>query len=297
MAEPVDDFGIAPPAALPVAQLYRRADLSALAFETTADLPPINGLEGQARAHDALTFGTGIDVRGFNIFAIGAGAARLQQAMRPMLEAAARERPCPSDWVYVNNFATPHRPIAIRLPAARAPAFHDAMHHLIDDLKIAVPAVFEGEDYQTRRSAIEQAIRTKNEEAFTALGDRAGTRGLVIVRTPMGFAVAPAKDGQVIPPEEFNTWTEEKRREVQHAVQETENELEQTLRTIPRLEKERRDATRALNQETARVAIAPSIEETKAPFADMPKVLEYLETVRENLIDSVPLFIGGQSSG
>lgn len=295
MADAIEDAAV--PVPLPVAELYRRADLSALAFESTVELTPVNGLEGQARARDALAFGAEIAVRGFNIFAIGSSGARLQQAMRPMLEAAARERPCPSDWVYVNNFITPHRPIAIRLSAARAPAFHDAMHHLIDDLKIAVPTMFESEDYQTRRGAIEQAFRGKNEEAFSALGDRAGTRGLVIVRTPMGFAVAPAKDGQVVPPEEFNAWSEEKRREVQKLVQETEKELEQTLRTIPRLEKERRDATRTLNQETARVAIAPLIEETKAAFTDVPKVLAYLETVRENLVDSVPLFIGGPPAG
>ena len=209
MTDSTDEMPIEP---LPPARLYRAADLSALTFETTADLPPINGLEGQDRARDALAFGAEIAVRGFNIFAIGPSGARLQQAMRPMLEAAARERPCPSDWVYVNNFVTPHRPVAIRLPAARAPAFHDAMHHMIDDLKIAVPAVFEGEDYQTRRGAIEQAFRVKSEEAFSALGDRAGTRGLAIMRTPMGFAVAPATDGKVVPPEEFNAWTEERRK-------------------------------------------------------------------------------------
>ena len=297
VADSTEEMQIGPPAPLAAAALYRAADLSALAFDTTADLPPIGGLEGQDRAREALAFGAEIAVRGFNIFAIGASAARLQQAMRPMLEAAARVRPCPSDWAYVNNFNTPHRPTAIRLPAARAPAFHDAMHHLIDDLKIAVPTVFEGEDYQTRHGAIEQEFRTRNEEAFSALGDRAGGRGLAIMRTPMGFAVAPAVDGKVVPPEEFNAWTEEKRRAMQSAMRETEQELEQTLRAIPRLEKERRDATRTLNQETARVAIGPLIAETKATFTDVPKVLEYLEAVRENLVDSVPIFIGAPPAG
>ena len=57
-------------------------------------------------------------VRGFNIFAIGAIGAHIQGSVRALLEDAAAKRPKPSDWVYVNNFATPHRPVAIALPPA-----------------------------------------------------------------------------------------------------------------------------------------------------------------------------------
>ena len=55
----------------------------------------------------AIRLGTEMAVRGFNIFAIGANGAHIQGSVRALLEDAASRRPRPSDWVYVNNFATP----------------------------------------------------------------------------------------------------------------------------------------------------------------------------------------------
>jgi hypothetical protein len=79
------------------------------------------------------------------------------------------------------------------------------MRALVDDLKTALPAVFASEDYQTRRGAIDQAFQAKQSEIFTALRDKATAKDIVILRTPMGFALAPARGGQPVPPEEFAT--------------------------------------------------------------------------------------------
>jgi hypothetical protein len=102
---------------------------------------------------------------------IGPNGARMQAAVKALLVDEARTRPDPSDWVYVNNFTAPDRPIAIELPAGRARIFQGAMHKLIDDLKTALPAVFQSEDYQTRRGVV---------EAATAIAAAAGAELIVI---------------------------------------------------------------------------------------------------------------------
>ena len=51
------------------------------------------------------------------------------------------------------------------------------MRKLIEDLKIAAPAAFQSEDYQTRRSAIDEAFQKKQFEAFSALREKAGAKG------------------------------------------------------------------------------------------------------------------------
>jgi hypothetical protein len=193
------------PAALAPAELYRPADLSSVAFTTTAELDPIDGLVGQQRALKAIEFGTGIGQPGFNLFVIGPNGTGMQQAVRTLLLEIARKRPQPPDWVYVNNFENPHKPIAIQFPTGRAIEFRDEMHDLIEDLKVALPAVFESEDYQARRSAIDQSFQSKQAEAFSILRDKAAERDIVILRTPLGFALAPARDGKVIPPDEFSS--------------------------------------------------------------------------------------------
>jgi predicted ATP-dependent protease len=286
-----------PVSALPASRLYRAAELAGLGFATTADLAPLDGLVGQARASEALRFGTHIGAHGFNIFAIGTSGAGVQRSVKALLEKAATERPGAADWVYVNNFVDPRRPTAIVLPSRRAPAFQKVMRALIEDLKAAIPAVFESENYQTRHSAIEEAVRSKGETAFSALRDKALAKSISILRTPMGFAMAPTQNGEVVPPDQFNTWPEEKRHETEAAIRELEKELEQTLRGIPRLEKERRDAVRALDRETASFAISQSIEEAKGQMRDLPAVLAHLDTVRDDLVDNVYLFVSPQAAG
>ena len=77
-------------------QLYRASDLSNLAFSTTAELQPIDGLVGQARALEAVQFGTKVEKAGFNLFVVGPNGARMHDAVKAMLIDEARQKPVPS---------------------------------------------------------------------------------------------------------------------------------------------------------------------------------------------------------
>nr|WP_291842888.1 AAA family ATPase [Bradyrhizobium sp.] len=278
-------------------QLYRPTNLSGLPFLTTADLQPVDGLVGQTRAAEAIRFGTHVGKAGFNLFVIGPNGARMQDAVKSMLTAEAAGRPSPPDWVYVNNFADQEKPIAIELPASRAPEFHEAMHKLIDDLKSALPAVFQSEDYQTRQSAIDESFHKHQSEGFSALRDKAAEKNIAVLRTPLGFALAPTKDGQVVPPDEFNAWPEAKRREVQTVIEALEKDLEHIVHQIPRWEKQRRDEARQLGRDTAKYAVDQLIEDTKDTFKDIPRVVQHLETVRADLIENFDVFVARGSEG
>ena len=215
----------------------------------------------------------------------------MQQAVETVLQQAAQTKPRPADWVYVNNFSEPHRPIGISLPAGRAVQFRDAMHALIDDLKTALPAVFESEDYQTRRGAVDQAFQAKQGEAFSALRDKAAGKNIAILRTPMGFALVPMRNGQVVPPDEFNTWPETERQAVQDTIRALEPDLEHIVRQLPQWEKERRDEVRKLNRETAMFAVSQMIDEAKAKFTDIARIVAHLDAVRGDLVDNVAMFV------
>ena len=295
--ETPESNGQADAAPLASDKLYRIADLSTLSFATTADLEPVEGLVGQQRALDAITVSTGISRQGFNLFAIGHTGALTRKAVETVLKAAAEDRPAPSDWVYVNNFKEPHKPIAIDLPGGRAPQFRDAMHQLIDDLKTALPAVFQSEEYQTRRGAIDETFHKKQAEAFTALQEKAKARNIVVLRTPMGFALVPSRDGEAIPPAEFNALPEDQREAIQQTIAELEKDLEKIIHQIPGWEKERRDKIRRINAETAQIAVEPPIAEVRKQVEDLPRVLGHLDTVRADLVDNIGVFIGADGEG
>lgn len=278
-------------------QLYRPADLSGLPFSTTAELQPIDGLVGQAHAVEAIRFGTQVGKAGFNLFVIGPNGARMQDAVKAMLAAEAAGKPGPSDWAYVHNFANPDKPVAIELPAGRAHDFHNAMHKLIDDLKSALPAVFQSEDYQTRQAAIDESFQKRQGEAFSALRDKAAEKDIAVLRTPLGFALAPVKDGKVVPPDEFGTWPEARRREVQAVIEALEKDLEHIIRQVPRWETQRRDETRQLGRDTVKYAVDQLIEDAKAAFSDVPRVVQHIETVRADLVENVGMLVVKSEDG
>lgn len=279
------------PAALTSDELYRRADLSNLAFATTTDLPPAEGLTGQRRALEALRFGTRIQKPGFNLFVVGSSGSQMQQAVRSVLETTEWDRSASADWVYVNNFDEARKPTGIQLPPGCGGKLRDAMREVVDDLKTALPALFESEDFQTRRNAIDQTFQSKQGEAFSALGQKAASKNLALVRTPMGFVIAPVRDGKIVPPEDFNKWSEADRTAAQELIDQLQTELEHIVLHIPQWEKERRDQVRKLNRETAMLAVGQTVDEAKAKFADIPSVLKYLETVRADLIENIALFV------
>jgi hypothetical protein len=89
------------------------------------------------------------------------------------------------------------------------------------------------------------------------------------VRTPLGFALAPGRNGEVIPPEEFSKWSDEKQERVRAAIEVLEKDLEHIIHQIPKWEKQRRDKIRQLNRDTAKYAVDQLIEEAKAAFSDI----------------------------
>jgi predicted ATP-dependent protease len=228
---------------------------------------------------------------------MGDAAGRVRDSVRLMLDEAALNQPAPPDWVYVYNFADPRRPKALSLPAGRAPALQKAVHDLIEELKATLTAAFESEDYQKQRGAAEQAIQAKGQTAFASLNEKARVKNIAILRTPTGFSLAPMKDGKIVPPAEFNDWPREDQLTVQQAIESLEKDLEETLRGMPRLEKEQRDAVLALERETARFAMENPVAQVKGAFGDVPAVLAHIDELTKDLLENIHLFSTPREAG
>ena len=282
---------------LKVAALRTVCDPSSLGFKTTEELEVFDGLVGQDRALNAMHFGANIERKGFNLFALGPQGAGRHTAVRTMLEGKAKDEPPPDDWVYVNNFETPHKPRAVRLPAGVAAQLRDAMTALIDDLAVAIPSLFESEDYRNRRRAVDEEFESANEDAFEDLKGKAQAQSIAILRTPMGFALAPMKDGEVVKPEEFNTLSTDERAAIQAKIESLQKDLEKVLQQLPRHEKERRDKVRKLNAELAGITVGLSIQDVVRQFDTIEVLREYLGEVKQDLIDNAQIFLEAIAGG
>ncbi len=279
------------PAALEASDLRRTVDPGSLGFESTAEVTAASGLIGQDRALEALAFGTDMKSLDFNVFVLGPAAAGKSTAVKSFLKERAQKLPVPDDWIYVNNFETPNRPRGLRLPSGRARPFDKAMIAALDELSGTVPALFEGEDYQTRRRAIDEEFRAEAEEAFAALNRQAEEQNVAILKTPTGFVMAPMHDGEVVKPETFNTLPETYREDVARRIEGLQNDLQAIMKRAPRAEKERRQRIAELNEEVARVVVANALDDVREAVGDLPQVLAHLNVVEIDLVRSVGLFL------
>ncbi len=270
-------------------RLRRACDLARAA--PVAGAAPSGEAIGQARALEAASLAGDMRLPGYNLFVMGPSGSVAKRIVGALLRERAAAAPAPSDWVYVNNFDEPNRPRAIAFPPGRAVAFRDAMLDLIEDLRASLPAVFESDEYRSRREAVEEEVRADNEAAFEALASEARDKGAAIVRTPMGFAVAPLREGQVLGPEEFRALPDAERAATEKAVAEIQERLQALMRQMPAQEKARREAIRKLDRETAEMAVAHSIEEVEARFGDVAGVRAYLASARKTLVEHAQLFL------
>ncbi|HOL50017.1 MAG TPA: AAA family ATPase, partial [bacterium] len=79
-------------------------NLESLEFETTKDIPPIEGIIGQERAARALNFGLQMEQDGYNIYVSGIPGSGRTTSVESAVKEIAKTKPTPDDWCYVYNF-------------------------------------------------------------------------------------------------------------------------------------------------------------------------------------------------
>jgi lon-related putative ATP-dependent protease len=285
------DAGFAMGQPLPPALLYRRCDPADLPFAVCSELAEAPGLIGQERAVDALNFALRIRAKGYNVYALGSGGTGRHIMVEELLRERAAKEPAPPDWCYVNNFADPQQPHRLELPAGKGTVLAAAMKRLVEELRAALPAAFERDEYRARREAIEQEFKQKSEGVFSALQRRAEARNVALMRTPMGLALAPTRDGKVLTPDLFNQLPAEERAHIQHETEEIQQDLEATMRDVPLWERAHRDAVQTLNRDTTGFAIAHFIDELRQGYRDLAEVARYLDAVERDIKENVDDFL------
>ena len=272
-------------------QLRPTNDPQQIGAASSRDLEPVNELVGQDRALEAMKFGATIRHDGYNLYVLVPEASTRHKAIIELIEAQKRSTPSPDDWVYVHNFQTDWKPQAIRLPAGTAKDLSAALIEMVDDLRSGIPALFESEEYKERRRKIDESSSDVQEQSFEQLRQKAQAQNIGILRTPMGFALAPLRDGKVVKPDEFNALPETEREEIQKQIQVLQDELAEILSHLPDIEKQRRDQIRALNAELAATLVDRAVSAVAAKFKHVPQIIDRLDAISRDMVDNTELFL------
>jgi lon-related putative ATP-dependent protease len=269
-------------------QVYKACDPDSLGFETTEELGALDGSIGQERAMAAIDLGIGIKTAGYNVFAAGPTGTGRHSAVLLRAKEAARKQPAPDDWCYVYNFQDPRHPIALRLPAGRGPKLSRDIEELIIAARQEIPRAFESEQYEQRREEAVGDVQSQRNQLLRQLDEEARQQGLMIQATPMGIVTMPMKDGRPMSREEFEQLPEEERERIDERMQRLRDRIGETLAQARQLDKEARRRLEALDREVALFAIGHRLEEVKAAYEGLPKVVEHLQAVADDLIEHLP---------
>lgn len=276
-------------------RLIRRCDPVTIATAGPDEVPGAvsePGMIGQDRAVEAVGFGVAIRRPGFNLYAMGPeGIGKITLVRQVLVQRAATE-PVPDDWCYVHNFADRGRPAALRLPAGQGRRFRDRVAQLDRELRAAIPAAFESEEYRNRREAIETALKERREAALVDFERRAAVRGIALLRTPVGVGLAPLKNGKVLEHAEMEQLSEAEKQALIAASEDLEAELAQLVqRTFPGWERQARAAIRETGEEVTRRAAGHLVDELRHEHAAHPAVLAHLDALEADVVANAEEFL------
>ncbi len=275
---------------LPPEALCRRCDPAQFSFTSTQELEDIPGVFAQERATESIRFGIGMAREGYNLFVMGPEGIGRHTIVRLYLEEQAKKRPVPSDWCYLFNFKLPHKPRALRLPAGTARPFRDNMARLVEDLRAAIPAAFESDEYRAHRQEIDTEFSERQEEAIGKVGRHAESQNIALLRTPSGFGFAPTVDGTVMPPADFAKLPPEEQKRLEAVIGVLQEELAAAIRDFPKWRNEAQRKLRDLNRLVTNAAVTSLIDELKVKHAAITEIPTYLDEVRNDVLDHAEVF-------
>ena len=279
-----------PTTPLPPEQLRRRCDPAQFDFATTAELAGETEVLGQTRASEAIRFGVGMRRPGYNLFVAGPSGVGRRTLIEHLLREAPPVEGALRDWCYVNNFADTQRPTAIGLPAGRGTQLRDDMSQWVRELRDAIPAAFDTDEYRDRLGKIDAGFNERQQHGFESIGERASADGIALLRTPSGFSFAPLSGREIMSPEEFGKLAPEKQRELTEKMRRYETELEAMVRQLMQWRRERAEAIRALNEEVVEFAVGRITSDLRQRYQDLPEVVAFLDAARADVIAHVDEF-------
>ncbi|NQW22455.1 MAG: AAA family ATPase [SAR202 cluster bacterium] len=277
-------------------KLRRTFDLSAMEFDTTEQIEPIEGIVGQERALRALQTGLGIRNSGFNIYVSGPPGTGKMTTVTTFLKELASGQKTPQDWVYLNNFDDVSKPTACGLPAGQGRELKHDMKDLMDRISGAISRAFESDEFGKKRDEIVREVHRKKDEALEALNRHAAAAGFTLHQMPFGFLIVPEREGQPIGDLELVALPAQEQEELQRRRQGLQDELRTVQNQLREPERAANEKLRELDRQVVNLILDQYMAEVRAKYGEFGKVVIYLDAVGKDIVDDIDTFKSGRTN-
>ncbi|WP_338071954.1 ATP-binding protein [Billgrantia bachuensis] len=276
---------------LTATQVYLACPEDAFDFEVTSELETLDMLTSHERARDALDFGTAMRSEGFNLYVLGHPGHGKHQMVERFLTKRSRDEPSPPDIAYRYNFDDPSRPRHLLLPSGMGRVLRADIEQLVEELRTAIPALFEGDEYQNRLHELKQAMGERQRDAIEAVRREAREHDILLISTPNGFTFAPAKGDAMMSPDEYEKLPRDERERIERTVEVLQKKLSLAIRQMPRLAKQLREQIKALNEDVLQSVIDAPLSELEERYDDHSGVLDHLASIRQAILQHADSFL------
>ncbi|AWL11458.1 Putative Lon protease like protein [Saliniradius amylolyticus] len=242
---------------------------------------------GQHRAREALSFGLGINARGYNLYIMGEPATGRFTLVKEYIARHVKTDQAPDDWCYINNFDDEREPFALRLPAGAGKVLQDDLRGLVDELLDTFPAAFDNPSYQRKKASIKQQFDKRYDQAIKVVEEYAQKHNVALYEDSGTISFAPIVDGKPVNDEEFASASDEQRQQFFNRIAELEEYLNEQLLELPKWKRQMSEALRKLCRDTAEQGIKPLLKELEHKYANELGLVKFLRQLRPNLVDTV----------
>ncbi|MEZ0328266.1 MAG: ATP-binding protein [Dissulfuribacterales bacterium] len=281
------------PRVLAPEELRLKIEPSTLGFETLQewsrkDRPVLP----QKRAARALQFGLGVNHSDFNIYIAGPKeTGLLDMAIKYVENVAKGDGQKQYDWCYVYNFKNPDAPLAVRLPKGMGKVFKKEMADFLENLRLHIPKVFEGETYLTRKEDVIRGFNQERNQIFEELEKKVVERGFSLQADQSGMMVIPNNpDGSFMTPEDIAKLSEEEQKRLKDISQELHKEMGAAMRRVHQLEQGVSERLRDLDRELVGQTCDGVMVDLLKKYGEHEVLAGYLADCREDVIKNMDDF-------
>lgn len=275
-------------------------------FKSTSELEPLDQIVGQERAIEAIKLGAELKAKGYNIFVTGLSGTGRTSTVKQIVEDNAKSCPITYDYCYVNNFDSPDNPILLRLQKGKAKFLSNLMKETISFIRSRLPKLFEEESYHLSRKRIIDEYQEREREILNEFDRKVKPLGFIRgqLENEQGFVqpeVFPLIDNQAVPIDALDELvdsgkiTSKKGQELKATWKILHDEVFGLNRKSVKLIQEFRKELQNHDKMSAEIVLSSSIHDLVSAYDD-PKWLEYIQKVKDNILDNLTLFVSSGAS-
>lgn len=269
-------------------QLKNECKLEHLEFNTTEELEPLKGMIGQDRGIEALKFGLKMNQKGYNIFVTGLSGTGRSTFTNSLAEEFAKNKPVPSDWVYVYNFEKKDSPKALKFDPGEGKKFKEDVEKTIKTLREELPERFDGKDYITAVNQIYRNTGFQKASLIKKLNKQAEPYGFMYEDSDEGLMSIPLKDGQPMQQEEYELLEDADIEKMTQKYDELEDVVQNQIIEIHKLNVDMQERVRELDTELTKESAEIYLSEITGKYGEHTH--EYFEQIKMDISKNVNKF-------